>query len=225
MKSKRSPARGEALWEYLQPLVEFYNLKLDGSENDKEKVKNYLRKHAQQVFSERAKHRTLQWMEGESFQQLRIFWDDMRYLLDSYIDNTLRGCDLVHLKRWLDIFPPTFGFRNRTGEKEKEIAFWGEMWSEHIDPRQWEIVFGDGFFVASHPYRLGPTADLDNWIERIFDYWKFRLAKGMYQVIQKNVRVIRCARCKNIYIPKPRAPTRGEKVPKYCRTCRSKRKS
>lgn len=228
-KKKRGSAKGLALWEYLQPLVEFYNLHLDGSEADKEKVEYYLRKHAPHIFriskadkpgfwgrlSQFQKTEGIDWFESGYFSKFCKYRDYICTLLDLYIDGSFHVHNLLDLQHLLNDFQPLISLRSRADGslhpvKSKSLS------PKTLDLQRFEVVWGETLEAGnvSRSFRL----DIGPLLARI--------VLGLYWTISKGVRVIRCARrgCHNIYIPKPGAPTTG-KAPKYCPACRSKRKA
>lgn len=207
--SKRGPAKGLPLWRYLQPLVDFYNLHLDNSESDKEKIQGFLRRHTPDPRWPKP-----EWYRSVGFKNFTILWRDIKALVDAYIAGRVQGLHLAKLEHYLKQHRPLLLLKHReSGSLQgfKEDPF------QAIDFTQWELVWGEGIVDTSEsaaPYQL----DIGPLIAK--------LVFGVYRVYKHHMRVIRCQRrgCKNIYIPKPGAPTTG-KAPKYCPSCRSKRKT
>ena len=245
-KAKRKPARALTFWENLQPLVKLYNLHIDFNscvgvfpprplkDADREKIVDYLRQHAPHVFSKASAQmfvmdkkagKTLCYGTLENFRQsegrdwfiseyaagLCWFFYRLCSLLDVYIDGKFTGKHLHILEAILREFQPTFMLRERNSGRLFEVP-----WNAPIDVKRFEIMWGGGV--------VSTEGILDKYRLDIGDLLA-RLAFSLYRIIAEGIRVLRCQRrvCKNVFIPKPRAPT-GAKSPKYCPRCRSRRK-
>jgi hypothetical protein len=209
---KPSPARNLPLWSYLQPLVNFYNLHLDGfNEADKkgEKVDEYLKKYVPPDAQPNS-----EWFHTNGFKNFVILWRDIRILLDAYIEQKVQGQHLAKLGNYLKRHRPLLVLKHR---KDGSLRGFYENLEEVIDLTQWEPSWGEGIIDTAES-----AADYDLLIGPLIA----KLIFGVYRIYKHQVRVIRCQRrrCRNIFIPKPRAPSTG-KAPKYCPRCRSKRKN
>jgi hypothetical protein len=248
-QAKRSPAKALTFWESLQPLIELYNLHLDFTpcvgvfppmplnDADREKMRNYLRRHARHIFlkapakmldMDRESRKTLgygtlenflasegrDWFSSEYAIELCQFWYRLCFLLDLYIDGEFTGKYLHILQALLNEFKPAFMLRDRATRELYSIA---AFWDAPLDTQRYEILWGGGIVETGEvlsKYRL----DVGDLLAQ--------LTFSLYRIIADDVRVVRCQRkkCSNIFAPKPRAPRMG-KAPKYCPSCRSKRKT
>jgi hypothetical protein len=246
-QAKRSPAKALKFWESLQPLIELYNLHLDFTpcvgvfppmplkDADREKLRNYLRRHARHIFlkapakmlvMDRGAGKTLgygtlenflasegrDWFSSEYAIELCQFWYRLCFLLDLYIDGKFTGKYLHFLQALLNEFKPAFMLRDRDSGELRRVG-----WTDPIDVKRFELVWGGGIVETGEvlsKYKI----DVGDLLAR--------LTFSLYRIIADGVRVLRCQRrrCSNIFIPKPRAPSTG-KVPKFCLSCRSKRKT
>lgn len=244
MKRRRGPARGMALWQYLQPLMEFVNIPLAFrfkpdeplSESDKELLRDYLGRYAPHLFLKDAEYVRMEaqenpekfriwgsvwhfqksagidWFDSDEAKNFCALQTDLRNILELYADDDLtEGFLKARLESQLRRFPLCLALENRaTGELRP------------LEPRPKRVD------LQSSKLTLSPDTQ-----EICGDYYGLdlgelilRLVRGVFLILSNNLRVIACARrkCNNLFIPKPGAPTRG-KVPKYCPSCRSKRKT
>jgi hypothetical protein len=234
-QAKRSPARALKFWESLQPLIELYNLHLASppTDEDKEKMKEYLRRYAPHIFLYQkgsdlvTKYGTVpgtlpefqrlegrDWFSTEYFVDFCQFCRTLCWLLGLYADQKFTGARLVDLQELLLQFKPTFMLRHRATRELYSIA---AFWDAPLDTQRYEILWGGGIVETGEVLSKYKIDVGDLLARRTF---------SLYRIIADGVRVLRCQRrrCSNIFIPKPRAPSTG-KVPKFCPSCRSKRKT
>jgi hypothetical protein len=234
-QAKRSPAKALKFWESLQPLIALYNLHLASppTDEDKEKIKEYLRRYAPHIFLYQKgsdlviKYGTVpgtlpefqrlegrDWFSTEYFVDFCQFCRTLCWLLGLYADQKFTGKRLEHLQELLLQFRPTFMLRHRATRELYSIA---AFWDAPLDTQRYEILWGGGIVETGEvlsKYKI----DVGDLLAQ--------LTFSLYRIIANSVRVVRCQRkkCSNIFAPKPRAPRMG-KAPKYCPSCRSKRKN
>jgi hypothetical protein len=234
-QAKISPAKALKFWESLQPLIALYNLHLASppTDKDKEKIKEYLRRYAPHIFLYQKgsdlviKYGTVpgtlpefqrlegrDWFSTEYFVDFCQFCRTLCWLLGLYADQKFTGARLVDLQELLLQFRPTFMLRHRATRELYSIA---AFWDAPLDTQRYELLWGGGI-VETGEIRGKYKLDVSNLLAQ--------LTFSFYRIVADGVRVVRCQRkkCPNIFVPRPRAPTKG-KLPRYCPRCRSKRKN
>jgi hypothetical protein len=219
----RTPRHGKLdkqTWEYLQPLIEFYNLHLVSNpygkivKEDKHKMQKYLEKYAPDVVA-----KAEDWFESDPFTNWVIFWKDMRRLMDGYMAGEIGAWALVSLQAYMQLLTPTLILASRARSKSsgREVHTFSEwrQWKK-IDLRVWQPEIGVDVVETG---RVMKQYGLE--VGRVYVWIVF----GFYKLLQTRALVKRCAyaTCENIFVPHPQAPS-GSKAQKYCPKCKKKRK-
>jgi hypothetical protein len=220
----RTPRKGKLdkqTFQYLQPLIEFYNLHLASNpfagevvEEDKHKMRRYLERYVPDVVAGAE-----DWFESDPFTNWVIFWKDMRLLVDEYIAGEIGARELVSLQAYMQLLTPTLILASRARSKSfgREVHTFSEWqrWGK-IDLRIWQPEIGVDLVET---WRVTEKYGLE--VGRVYVWIVF----GFYKLLQTRAPVKRCAyaTCENIFVPHPQAPS-GSKAQKYCPKCKKKRK-